>query len=58
MLRDNRDLTREQKRAREVELIARRNELTRRVMEVVRTIEEKQGAKFSQGQGALSRILP
>jgi hypothetical protein len=58
MLRDNRTMTREQKRIEEEKLIARRNAISRKVMEVVRAIEEKQGANFSRGQGALSRILP
>jgi hypothetical protein len=58
MIRDNRDMSREKKRAEEEKLIARRNQITREVMRVVRAIEGQQGTDFRSGQGVMTRILP
>jgi hypothetical protein len=58
MLRDNREMSRERKRAEEEKLIARRNAITREVVNTIRAIEEKQGTDFRSGQGVLARILP
>ncbi len=58
MLRDNREMSREQKRIEEEKLIAERNGITRDVMKYVRSIEDQQGTDFRAGQGVLARILP
>lgn len=49
-IRDDRSMSREEKRKRETELIQRRNEITKNVMRTIREIEEKQGATFRSVQ--------
>ncbi len=49
-IRDDRSMSREEKRKRETELIQRRNAITKNVMRTIRDIEDRQGATFRSVQ--------